>query len=55
MLGRATATADGSGETVAERDVPDDIDARLGAVFITTAEVEQFLREVGGFLAFHGT
>jgi len=30
VLGRATATADGSGETVAERDVPDDIDARLG-------------------------
>jgi len=30
VLGRATATADGSGETVAERDVPGDIDARLG-------------------------
>jgi tRNA pseudouridine55 synthase len=29
VLGRATATADGSGVTVAERDVPGDIDARL--------------------------
>jgi len=29
VLGRATATADGGGETVAERHVPGDIDARL--------------------------
>jgi tRNA pseudouridine55 synthase len=30
VLGRATATGDGSGETVAERDVPGDIDVRIG-------------------------
>lgn len=29
VLGRATSTADGSGEVVAERPVPDDVDARL--------------------------
>src|ERR1035437_8512249 len=33
VLGRATATADGTGETIAEREVPGDVDARLaGAV-----------------------
>jgi tRNA pseudouridine55 synthase len=31
VLGRATATGDAAGETVAERDVPDDIDERLAA------------------------
>ncbi len=29
VLGRATSTADASGETIAERDVPADVDARL--------------------------
>ena len=29
VLGRATATADGSGETIAEREVPADVEERL--------------------------
>ncbi|MDP9105959.1 MAG: tRNA pseudouridine(55) synthase TruB, partial [Candidatus Eremiobacteraeota bacterium] len=31
VLGRATATGDAAGETVAERDVPGDVDERLAA------------------------
>jgi tRNA pseudouridine55 synthase len=42
VLGRATATADGTGETIAEREVPGDVDARLaGAVCAFIGSVTQ--------------
>lgn len=42
VLGRATTTADGTGETIAERDVPRDVDARLaGAVSAFIGSVTQ--------------